>query len=101
MWLYFVVLIIVAFFALRLRGRSGKRDVVAVSPSGTYSKESPEVIVVGAGIAGNAIAKALADQGRFVTVVERDLREPDRIVGELLQPGGIRALESLGMESSQ
>ena len=26
--------------------------------------------------------------GRRVHVIERDLSEPDRIVGELLQPGG-------------
>lgn len=30
-------------------------------------------------------------------LLERDLREPDRIVGELLQPGGIAALHKLGL----
>jgi squalene monooxygenase len=30
-------------------------------------------------------------------LIERDLTEPDRIVGELLQPGGVRALEQLGL----
>lgn len=30
-------------------------------------------------------------------LLERDLSEPDRIVGELLQPGGVAALEKLGM----
>jgi len=29
--------------------------------------------------------------------IERDLAEPDRIVGELLQPGGVEALEKLGL----
>ncbi|KAJ1968703.1 Squalene epoxidase, partial [Dimargaris verticillata] len=28
----------------------------------------------------------------------RDLSEPDRIVGELMQPGGIQALQKLGLE---
>jgi squalene monooxygenase len=28
---------------------------------------------------------------------ERDLSEPDRIVGELLQPGGVQALRRLGL----
>jgi len=31
-------------------------------------------------------------------VIERELTEPDRIVGELLQPGGCMALKELGME---
>lgn len=30
--------------------------------------------------------------------MERDLKQPDRIVGELLQPGGYMALKSLGLE---
>ena len=34
---------------------------------------------------------------RSVLVLERDLSEPDRIVGELLQPGGVAALDKLGM----
>ncbi|KAJ3367353.1 Squalene epoxidase [Kappamyces sp. JEL0680] len=37
------------------------------------------------------------DDGKHVLLVERDWSEPDRIVGELLQPGGLRALEKMGM----
>lgn len=36
--------------------------------------------------------------GRRVHVIERDLTEPDRIVGELLQPGGYLKLTELGLE---
>ncbi|GAU34481.1 hypothetical protein TSUD_387930, partial [Trifolium subterraneum] len=36
--------------------------------------------------------------GRTVHVIERDLSEPDRIVGELLQPGGYLRLIELGLE---
>lgn len=36
--------------------------------------------------------------GRRVHVIERDLTEPDRIVGELLQPGGYLKLIELGLE---
>lgn len=57
-----------------------------------------DVIVVGAGIAGPAVAVGFAKQGRKVLVLERDLSEPDRIVGELLQPGGIEALKRLGLQ---
>mmetsp|Transcript_12387 Transcript_12387/g.23430 ORF Transcript_12387/g.23430 Transcript_12387/m.23430 type:complete len:298 (-) Transcript_12387:7-900(-) len=56
-----------------------------------------DVIVVGAGTAGAALANTLGDQGRKVLLVERDLAVQDRIVGELLQPGGLRALERMGL----
>lgn len=56
-----------------------------------------DVVVVGAGVLGSAIAVALADQGRSVILLEKSLKEPDRIVGELLQPGGVEALTKLGL----
>ncbi|KAG8627466.1 hypothetical protein KVT40_004949 [Elsinoe batatas] len=56
-----------------------------------------DVVVVGAGVFGCAVAVALAKQGRSVILLEKSLKEPDRIVGELLQPGGCAALEKLGM----
>ncbi|KJE97437.1 squalene monooxygenase [Capsaspora owczarzaki ATCC 30864] len=58
-----------------------------------------DVIIVGAGILGCAMAATLAKDGRKVTLIERDLSEPDRIVGELLQPGGVAALRQLGLEN--
>lgn len=68
--------------------------------NGTSAAHSePDVLIVGAGVLGSAMAAVLARDGRRVTVIERDLREPDRIVGELLQPGGYRALKDLGLES--
>jgi len=56
-----------------------------------------DVIVVGAGVFGCAVAFALAKQGRSVFLLERWMTEPDRIVGELLQPGGVEALKKLGL----
>ncbi|KAJ8769373.1 hypothetical protein K2173_002577 [Erythroxylum novogranatense] len=90
-----------------------------------------DVIIVGAGVAGAALAYALGkvlrlslkkiksfviispktycflilngqlfanlQDGRQVHVIERDMREPDRIVGELLQPGGYFKLIELGL----
>ncbi|KAI9158299.1 Squalene monooxygenase [Paramyrothecium foliicola] len=56
-----------------------------------------DVVIVGAGIFGCAAAYALADQGRSVILLERWMKEPDRIVGELLQPGGLAALQKLGL----
>ncbi|KAK9270455.1 hypothetical protein L1049_026035 [Liquidambar formosana] len=57
-----------------------------------------DVIIVGAGVAGAALAHTLGKDGRRVHVIERDLTEPDRIVGELLQPGGYLKLVELGLE---
>lgn len=56
-----------------------------------------DVVIVGAGIVGCAAAVAFGKQGRSVILLEKSLKEPDRIVGELLQPGGVNALEKLGM----
>ncbi|KAF2821496.1 squalene monooxygenase [Ophiobolus disseminans] len=56
-----------------------------------------EIVIVGAGIVGCAAAVAFGQQGRSVILLEKSLKEPDRIVGELLQPGGVNALEKLGM----
>jgi squalene monooxygenase len=56
-----------------------------------------DVLVVGAGVVGCAAAKAFADQGRQVLILERNPAQPDRIVGELLQPGGVAGLEQLGL----
>lgn len=35
--------------------------------------------------------------GRRVLLLERDLSQPDRIIGELLQPGGYLKLQELGL----
>ncbi|KAL0481785.1 squalene monooxygenase [Acrasis kona] len=57
-----------------------------------------DIIVIGSGVVGSAMASALARDGRSVLCIERDLNEPDRIVGELLQPGGVEKLHELQME---
>eukprot|EP00250_Pteridium_aquilinum_P016501 c23133_g1_i2 orf=682-2274(-) len=61
-------------------------------------KDAIDVIIVGAGVAGAALAHTLGKDGRNVFVIERDLSEPDRIVGELLQPGGYLKLIELGLQ---
>ena len=43
------------------------------------------------------MAFRLGREGRRVLVLERDLQQPDRIVGELLQPGGYLKLKELGL----
>ncbi|WEW56419.1 Squalene epoxidase [Emydomyces testavorans] len=56
-----------------------------------------DIVIIGAGIAGCALAVALGNQGRSVLLLEKSLKEPNRIVGEFLQPGGVLALEQLGL----
>ena len=56
------------------------------------------MVVVGAGVLGSAVSVALANDGRKVFLIERDWSMPDRIVGELLQPGGVEALRILGLD---
>jgi squalene monooxygenase len=67
-------------------------------------KEPFDVVIIGAGTAGSAMVHALATIPRpkpwTIALIERSFSEPDRIVGELLQPGGVQALRELGMLSS-
>ncbi|KAF8889231.1 hypothetical protein CPB85DRAFT_1333980 [Mucidula mucida] len=61
-----------------------------------------DVIIVGGGVVGCTLAHALSTIKREkplrIAVLERSLEEPDRIVGELLQPGGVASLKELGLE---
>ncbi|XP_051261403.1 squalene monooxygenase [Dicentrarchus labrax] len=87
----------------RARKRVDKESSASQSASASSGPSvalEPDVVIVGAGVLGSAMAAVLARDGRRVTVVERDLKEPDRIVGELLQPGGYRALRELGLGGS-
>ncbi|KAJ7784696.1 squalene epoxidase-like protein [Mycena metata] len=61
-----------------------------------------DVLVVGAGVAGSALAHALATlpgSKLRIALLEQSFVEPDRIVGEILQPGGVEALHELGLAS--
>ncbi|XP_074412972.1 squalene monooxygenase [Zonotrichia albicollis] len=90
------------------KSRKGKRQVnfsdvylTETAPNTTLSPQyDPEIIIVGSGVLGSSLATVLSRDGRKVTVIERDLKEPDRIVGELLQPGGFNALRDLGLEDT-
>ncbi|XP_075489237.1 squalene monooxygenase SE1-like isoform X2 [Primulina tabacum] len=101
------------FVLLLILRRESKRNVGSMrigrkggcnessEPGGGLTAEAggeADIIIVGAGVAGAALAYTLAKEGRQVHVIERDLTEPDRIVGELLQPGGYLKLIELGLE---
>lgn len=69
----------------------------AASEKNRLDHHESDVIIIGAGILGCSLAVALGRQGRSVVLLESSMKEPDRIVGELLQPGGVQALERLGL----
>jgi len=56
------------------------------------------VCIIGAGVAGGALAAYLSRNGMRVSIIERNLSEQDRIVGELLQPGGVEQLRLMGLD---
>ncbi len=58
---------------------------------------SSEIVVVGGGIAGGAIATVLARAGFDVLVLERTTVYPDRVRGEFVPPWGVAELRKLGL----
>ncbi|BAT86953.1 hypothetical protein VIGAN_05028600 [Vigna angularis var. angularis] len=80
---------------------NGSSMITTTAENGNqHQRISPtsDIVIVGAGVAGSALAYTLAKEGRRVHVIERDLTEPDRIVGELLQPGGYLKLIELDLQ---
>ena len=56
-----------------------------------------DVVIVGGGIAGSSLARALCRGGRRVLVLERELEFRDRIRGEGLHPWGVVEARRLGI----
>jgi 2-polyprenyl-6-methoxyphenol hydroxylase-like FAD-dependent oxidoreductase len=59
-----------------------------------------EVIIVGGGIAGNALAAVLARAGKAVLVLERSSVYRDRVRGEYFQPWGVAEARRLGFHAA-
>src|SRR5262245_57560728 len=55
----------------------------------------PDVLVVGAGIAGGALGTVLAGAGFDVVLLERESSYPDRVRGEYMAPWGVTELAKL------
>jgi 2-polyprenyl-6-methoxyphenol hydroxylase-like FAD-dependent oxidoreductase len=58
---------------------------------------APEIVIVGGGIGGGALATVLAREGQSVAVLERDIRAVDRVRGEFMAPWGVAEAVSLGL----
>ncbi|MGO8957109.1 MAG: FAD-dependent oxidoreductase [Streptosporangiaceae bacterium] len=57
-----------------------------------------DVVIVGGGIAGSALAYALASQGLSVTVLESSGEYEDRVRGESMLPWGVKEARNLAVE---
>ena len=60
----------------------------------------PRILVVGAGIAGLGVARALAQRGISVDVVEREPTRTNAGAGIYLPGNAVRAMRALGLESA-
>jgi 2-polyprenyl-6-methoxyphenol hydroxylase-like FAD-dependent oxidoreductase len=56
-----------------------------------------DLVTVGGGLAGSAIAKTMAGAGAKVLVLERETQFRDRVRGEFLAPWAIRDVDELGI----
>jgi menaquinone-9 beta-reductase len=56
-----------------------------------------DIITVGGGLGGASLAKAMAERGYRVLVLERETQFKDRVRGEFLMPWGVAEAEALGL----
>jgi 2-polyprenyl-6-methoxyphenol hydroxylase-like FAD-dependent oxidoreductase len=59
----------------------------------------PDLVIVGGGIAGGALATVMARSGASVLVLERQHEYRDQVRGEILWPWGVQVARLLGIES--
>src|SRR5450432_3447785 len=65
---------------------------------GTTVETAAEIVIVGGGIAGMALASALARDGREVAVLEASIEYEDKVRGEEMCPWGVAEARDLGVE---
>ena len=56
-----------------------------------------DIITVGGGLGGSAFAKAMAEQGKRVLILERETEFKDRVRGEFMTPWGVAEASELGI----
>jgi 2-polyprenyl-6-methoxyphenol hydroxylase-like FAD-dependent oxidoreductase len=56
-----------------------------------------DIITIGGGLGGSALAKAMADQGKQVLILEREKEFKDRVRGEFMTPWGVAEARELGL----
>src|SRR5437867_1309277 len=63
------------------------------------TREVFDIVTVGGGLGGAALARAMAERGARVLVLERERRFADRVRGEALMPWGVAEARALGLHS--
>ena len=58
-----------------------------------------DIVTVGGGLGGAALARAMAERGARVLVLERERRFSDRVRGEALMPWGVAEARALGLHT--
>lgn len=56
-----------------------------------------DLVIVGGGLGGSTLAKAIAERGARVLVLERETRYKDRVRGEQMHPWGVAEARELGV----
>lgn len=59
--------------------------------------EAPEIVIVGAGVAGAGMAIVLARQGHSVLLLEKSKTHQDRVRGESITPWGVEEARRIGI----
>ncbi len=70
--------------------------------SAVHQKEPPtttdyDIITIGGGLGGAALAKSMAENGARVLVLERETKFKDRVRGEWMAPWGVAEATALGL----
>jgi 2-polyprenyl-6-methoxyphenol hydroxylase-like FAD-dependent oxidoreductase len=63
-------------------------------------KVAYDIITVGGGLGSAALARAMAEKGARVLVLERETRFKDRVRGEVMMPWGVFELCELGISDA-
>jgi flavin-dependent dehydrogenase len=59
-----------------------------------------DIVTIGGGLGGSALAKAMAEYGAGVLVLERETQFRDRVRGEYLSPWGVAEVGRLGLNAT-
>jgi len=63
------------------------------------ASDSYDILTVGGGLGGSALAKAMAEHGVCVLVVERETQFKDRARGEGMHAWGVPEAKALGVST--
>jgi 2-polyprenyl-6-methoxyphenol hydroxylase-like FAD-dependent oxidoreductase len=63
----------------------------------SMADRKPDAVIVGAGIAGSALAFSLAGSGHSVMLLEKSTLHVDRVRGEFIVPWGVAEAKALGI----